>query len=103
MPHDETLGVGDAYLRPDVGVAALDELLEAVGGEPRGDGVSRGRGELRDVTGQRPPLHGVMGADVDDERWGHRIVDEVVTDPLGLPRITLGFIAPQAGAEHTLR
>ena len=61
-----------------------------------------GRRELAGVTGERPALRLVLIAHVHDEgRRGH-VVDEVVADRLGLPRLSVGRVAAEARVEDPL-
>jgi hypothetical protein len=54
------------------------------------------------MTGERLSLDLVDVADVDDERRRGRVVDEVVTDPLGPPGLFEGDDTSQPGAEDRL-
>ena len=102
LAHDEALCVADADQRPELGIAALDQLREQGRRQARGGGPVAGRRELRAMTRQGLPLDLVDVADVDDERGRRRVVDEVVADPLGPPRLLGGDDASQAGAEDRL-
>jgi hypothetical protein len=101
LANDEALGEGDAGERAEMGVAALDELLEARRGQA---GLHPGRcrwRELRAMTGQRAPFAVVLPGHVHRERRGHRIVDEVIADPLDPPRVlgraALGHVRRETG------
>ena len=78
------------------------ELPEQRRVQPRVGGADRRAG-----TGSRgsraPPLALVVIGHVDDERRRRAVVDEVVADPVRLPRLALRRIAPQAGVERPLR
>ena len=76
------------------------ELPEPDRRQTRRHGVGLRRLELRDVTRQRAALRLVVLAHVHDERRRGHVVDEVVADRLGLPRVAFGLIAAKAGAEH---
>ena len=96
MPSAKATPATGAELR----VTALDELPEPDRRQTRGHGVGMRRLELRDVTGQRPALRLVVLADVHDERRRSHVVDEVVADRLGLPRVAIRLIPAKARTEH---
>src|SRR5262245_8850134 len=102
LADHEALGVGDTGERAELRVAALDEPREDRRGQAgRGRAVAGGR-ELRAMARERLLLQLVHRADVDDERRRRAVVDEVVADPLGLPRLLAGLDAPEPGAEDRL-
>src|SRR5690606_38121823 len=87
----------------ELGVAALDELLEAGRGQAGRDSVAGRRRELRRMTRERAALHVVLRRDVDDERGTRRIVDEVVADAVRPPRLSgIRVPPPQAAVEDGL-
>src|SRR5688572_33146386 len=85
--------------RAELRVAAFNELPEPHRCETRGHGVRLWRLELCDVTGQRAALRFVVLADVHDERGRGHVVDEVIADRLGLPRVAIGLIPAQTCTE----
>src|SRR5262245_8904794 len=52
------------------------------------------------MTVERPAFLLVVLRDVDDKRYFVRVVDEVVTDPLGLPRIAFDVVLSKARVEQ---
>ena len=87
-------------MRAELRVTALDELPEPDRRQTRGHGVGMRRLELRDVTGQRAALRLVVLADIHDERRRGHVVDEVVADRLGLPRVAIRLVPAKARTEH---
>ncbi len=105
-------------------VAALDELHEPRRGQPCGDSavplreggptsllelrragrslVRKRRFELAAITRQRPALHFVVCRHIEDEGCGRAVVDEVVADPLWIPRLAFNRVTPEARIEHRL-
>src|SRR5262249_9677402 len=67
-------------------VAALDELSEQGRIETRGDRAGLGARELAGVTINRATLAVVVIGNIDDKRGCCRVVDEVIADPVRLPR-----------------
>ncbi len=99
--NDEALGPANARERAELRVAALDELKELRRVQSRRNRAVRVRArELARVAIERAALDLVVVRHVNDERRRCRLVDEVVADPLGLPRIALRLIAPQPRIEH---
>ena len=101
LAHDDALGPGHAGLRAELRVAALDQLPEQRRIQTRADGIWS-RLELAGVAVERLALPLVVVGDVDDERRRDAVVDEVVADPLGLPRLAGAppAVRPQAAVEH---
>src|SRR5262245_1321739 len=104
LAHDEPFRPPDAGARAELRVAALDQLPEERRIQARCyRAATRRRLELRRVTVERGTFLIVLRAHVDHEGRLGRIVDEVVTEPLGLPGLARGIVAPQAGIESRLR
>src|SRR5690606_20282041 len=87
----------------ELSVAAFNQLPKRGMGEPCGHDVRPGRGELTSVTGEGLTLALVKRRDIDDKRGPDRIVDEVLTDPVGAPGGLAGVVASQAAAKDGLR
>ena len=95
LADDDALGERDAGKRAELRVAALDELSERRRGQPRRDrAVGRGA-ELAAIAVERVALALVVLRDVDDERRGRAVVDEVVADPVRPPGVG---VASRSGA-----
>src|SRR5262245_26966575 len=85
----ESFRPADAGPRAELGVAALDELAEERRIQARRHGPPIvGRLKLAGVAIERSTFLIVLRADVDHERRLGRVVDEVVAEPLGLPRLS---------------
>src|SRR5262249_6190698 len=95
-------GKRHAGKRAELGIAALDELTERRMGEARGDGAVgfSGRRELTAVAVERLTLALIVRGDVDDERRSGAVVDEVVADPVGPPRVGGGDGAAEAARKR---
>src|SRR4051812_15175238 len=100
LAHDDALGEGDARLRAELRVAALDQGAERRRRQPRGDRAGAAGRELAAIALQRRALAIVVRRHVDDERGHDRVVDEVIADPVGAPRILIGFVAAQPARER---
>ena len=101
--HDDSFCVRDADERTELRVAALNQLREARRRQTRGDGARFCRAKLTDEPTERAPLRDVVLPHIHDERGRSGIVDEVVADGLRLPRIAVGLVLSEAGAEDRFR
>ena len=76
------------------------ELPERRRRQSRRDRALVGGRELAAVAVERLALALVVRRDVDDERRRRAVVDEVVADPVGPPRLRVGLVAAQAALER---
>src|SRR3954470_7187717 len=84
--HDDPLRPGDAGLRPELRVAALDQLPEQRTIKTRANGIWS-RLELAGRAMERLALPVVLIADINHERGRRRVVDKVIANPLDFPRL----------------
>src|SRR5262249_28538671 len=99
LAHNETLRPANAGQGSELGITALDELAKERRVQPSACSSCPGRLELAPVAGERLALALVVVSNADEERGRRAVIDEVVTKPLGLPRLPLSSVAPQSGVE----
>src|SRR5216683_6297139 len=80
-------------------IATLDQLLKRRRRQPRWHGIVRGWRELAGIAGQRLPLALVVRGYVHHERRRRRVIDEVITDPLGAPGRLARLVTSKAASE----
>src|SRR5439155_2306861 len=99
---DDAFGPGDAGQRAELRVAALDELPKCWHIEPRRRSFALDTSKLAHVAIKRAPFPVVVIRHVDHERWSRGVVDEVVSDPLGLPCVAFRPIPPKRAVKRRL-
>jgi predicted permease len=102
IADDEPFREPHTSQRTKLRIAALDELQEEGRRQTRGHGTAFPGRELRRVARQRVTLPLIVLRDVDDEGGRHRVVDEVVTDPVRLPGLATRVVSAQARIEDSL-
>src|SRR6266496_4123294 len=102
---NNALGKPDAGKRAELRVAALNELSKRRRRQSRRHRLVSVGDELAGVTGERLSLAPVVFGDIDHEGRRRAIIDEVVADPVCVPRCVGGLVAAETtresrGAQH---